>query len=376
MDAHVLPSLPYRRSAAEVVSPALGRMKHQLFAPFRFGKWLRLAVISFLSGEMGGCNLNLNLPYDSGGHGGGTGSNPFALAPPPWESIVHSPHFLALAALVVFAVLSLGLLLMYVGSVFRFILFDAVAYNRAEIGAAWSRWSPQGGRFFGWMLVFMVAWLGGIAVLLGIPGLVLWRHYHEAGSAGAGAGAGAITLMVLGVLSFLAFLVAMLVTWVLGKDFLVPLMALENLSAGAATRRLWRMLGLDKGGYAIYIVMKMLLAIASAIVVAIAAVIGAFVVLLPVVVLGILLLSSNFKYKIWDTPAIVIAVLLGLLALGLLLAEVSLVSVPVVVFFQSYVLYFFGDRYPRVAKVLATTEPPPPSPPAPPPYPIVPPAPA
>lgn len=372
MNAHVLPALPHRRSAAEIISPALARMKHQLFAPFRFGKWLRLAVMAFLSGEMGGCNLNLNLPYTGGGQSGSSGGSRFLEAPPPWESIVHSPHFFEIAALLLVALLALGLLLVYVGAVFRFILFDAVAYNRAEIRAAWSRWSPQGGRLFGWMLAFMGAWLAGLAVLLGIPGLILWRQYHAAGSVGAGA----ITLLVLGGLAFFVFLVAMLVSWVLAKDFLVPLMALENLGAGDATRRLWKMLGLDKSGYVIYIVMKALLAVASAIVVAIAGLIGALVVLLPVVLLGVLLLSSNFKYHVWDTSGIVIAVFLGLLALGLLLGELSLVSVPVVVFFQSYVLYFFGDRYPRVAKVLATTEPPPASPPLPPPYPIVPPAPA
>src|SRR5258708_16590587 len=46
-------------SAVDTISLALEHTKQQLFRPFRLGKWLRLALIGFMTGELssgGGCN--------------------------------------------------------------------------------------------------------------------------------------------------------------------------------------------------------------------------------------------------------------------------------------------------------------------------------
>ncbi len=53
-------------SGVEAISPALEETKRQLFKPFRWGRWTRLAVVSFLTGEMAGGGgwspANFNIP--------------------------------------------------------------------------------------------------------------------------------------------------------------------------------------------------------------------------------------------------------------------------------------------------------------------------
>src|SRR5258708_38910957 len=71
-------------------------------------------------------------------------------------------------------------------------------------------------------------------------------------------------LIVGGILLFLVFLAAILafaVAHVMTKDFVVPQMALENITALEGWRRLWLWLQAEKGGYAGYIGMKVVLAI-------------------------------------------------------------------------------------------------------------------
>ena len=48
-------------SAMDSISLAFEHTKRQLFKPFRFGQWVRLAFVGLLAGELGsGGNLNLN----------------------------------------------------------------------------------------------------------------------------------------------------------------------------------------------------------------------------------------------------------------------------------------------------------------------------
>jgi hypothetical protein len=62
----------------------------------------------------------------------------------------------------------------------------------------------------------------------------------------------------------------------------------------------------------------------------------------------------------WDPLTIAVTVLVGVVVLFGLFWMVALVSVPSVVFFQSYTLYFFGARYARLGAILSPPAPPPP----------------
>ena len=86
-----------------------------------------------LAGELnsGGCNTNFQVPTRGGG------SQHFLLLPSLPSG--NPGLYLGLIAVLVIAGLVLGLFLIYVSSVFRFILFDSVLAKYCEIRRYWVR---------------------------------------------------------------------------------------------------------------------------------------------------------------------------------------------------------------------------------------------
>jgi hypothetical protein len=54
----------------------------------------------------------------------------------------------------------------------------------------------------------------------------------------------------------------------------------------------------------------------------------------------------------WNFYTIALAVVLGCIALAILIFVLALISVPVIVFFPAYSIYFFAQRYPPLASLL------------------------
>ncbi len=74
----------------------------------------------------------------------------------------------------------------------------------------------------------------------------------------------------------------------LTKDFVVPQMALEGIGAFEGWRRLWPMITAEKGRYAGYIGLKILMAIGAGIVVGIVTVILGLIIVIPTAGLGLI----------------------------------------------------------------------------------------
>jgi len=132
----------------------------------------------------------------------------------------------------------------------------------------------------------------------------------------------------------------------LGRDFLVPVMAFENVGALEGWERLLAIMGTEKLAYAGYVLMKIVLAMAAAIIFAILNLIVILVLLIP---LGLLALAG---YLIgtglgitWDISTELLVAALGLLAIAGILYVVGFVYAPGLVFFQSYTVEFFAPRY-------------------------------
>ena len=83
-----------------------------------------------------------------------------------------------------------------------------------------------------------------------------------------------------------AFVIVQLLVHVMTKDFVIPQMALEDVSAFEGWRRLWPQIRAEKGGYAAYVGMKIVLAIGAAVVLGIVSGIVLLVFLIPVGGLG------------------------------------------------------------------------------------------
>jgi hypothetical protein len=343
--------LPF--SAVDAISPALEHTKRQLSQPFRFGQWIRLAFVGLLAGELssgGGCNApaNFHMPRHPGtGH---------FLA--PGLSGIDPLVYAALIAVVVVAAFVLGILLMYISSVMRFVLFDSVLAKECRIRQYWAARQGAGWRYFLWKLLYTLLTFAVFIVLLGIPaGLAFilgWFNQPKQHVFG---------LVLGGIVLFFAFatlVVVMAVILVLTKDFVIPQMALEEIGAIEGWQRLWTMMKAEKGGYAGYIGMKIVLAIGAAIVLGIVGFILALIILIPTAgVVFAAVVAAKSAGVGWTVYTITLAVVAGSALLAVFLFMTSMISVPAIVFFPAYSIYFFAPRYPRLGAIIY------PAPPAP-----------
>jgi hypothetical protein len=340
-------------SAVDAINPAFQHTAQQLLKPFRAAQWAKLALVGFLAGEMSssGCSM----PNLHGGFGNG-GSHRFAESGLPNLSVPHPPHLdpIALAALVAFLLLAgvgFGVLLIYLNSMMRFVLFDSVIAKECRIREVWRRRHAEGLRYFVWQILLLLTSTVGMVILVGIPAgfaLVLgWLkqpHQHMVGLI-----LGGIALFFL----FMGFALAVLIVTVLTKDFVVPQMALEHISAIEGWRRLLTMMKSEKAGYAGYIGMKIVLALGAAVVVGIVAAIVSLVLLIPVGGFGIIaVLAGKTAGLTWNLYTITLAIVAGCMILAILLYVISLVSVPAMVFFPAYSIYFFAARYRQLGAIV------------------------
>jgi hypothetical protein len=343
-------------SAVDCVQPALQHTRQQLFSPFRWGQWSRLALVGILAAELhvGGCNFgNLGSTSPRAPRRSPNELLPSSSIPssfPPFDPTHISQHlgqFIGLIALGIFALVVLGFIFLYISSVFRFILFDSVLRRQCSISEGWQKWHRAGGRFFLWQIVFLISTWLSMAVLVGVP-LVLamaagWTtdlKEHIVRLA-----VGAIFLFGL----FFVFVVAAIVVQVLAKDFLVPLMALENLDFADGWHRLLAMIRPEKGQYLLYLLLKLALYIAAGILFGIITIVPALFVIVPGVVA---VLAGRASGLGWNVTTVSLAIIFGSMLLAILIYLIALVCVPATVFFPAYALHFFAGRYPTLNALL------------------------
>src|SRR4029077_20520751 len=146
------------------------------------------------------------------------------------------------------------------------------------------------------------------------------------------------------------------------KDFTIPMLAIENASMSSALSRLWRMIRAHPGAYAGYWGMKILLALAAAVLLGIVNFFLILIVVVPVVIVAIAIGVS--APHILQSPALIaLLVTIGLFLVFLLLLGMAIVSSPVAACVQSYALEFFSPRYEPLWQLLhPETSPPAPVP--------------
>jgi len=168
-------------SAVDCIALAFTQTKKQLFAPFRFSRWARLALICLITGESAGGgggvpSGNFNFPVSHPRDG----KSLFAIPNFDWGKILPwLPWILAGVVLIFFLIL----LWVYVASVFRFVLFDSVLHDRCQFQGCWTRWEPCGRSYFFWCLALFAVVMAGYAVVIGVPLLIAWRAglFHHPG---------------------------------------------------------------------------------------------------------------------------------------------------------------------------------------------------
>ncbi|HKT13640.1 MAG TPA: hypothetical protein VJW77_17630 [Terriglobia bacterium] len=353
--------MPASLSAIDAISPAFDRAKQQLFQPFRFAFWARMGLVALATGEF----------YSSSSWGGmhftlpSARRNPGYAFPGPlqphWEYLKRYLPWIIVAALLLFVAIVLWV---YASSVFRFILFDTVLTDRCAIKAQWRQWRSQGTKFFLWRICLGLGIGAALGILVGACALAVvatgaLRDPRQH-----------LALLVLGGLAAFLLLICLIILAALialfARDFVVPVMALENVGVIDGWRRVIALLGADKKGYVGYVLMKIVLVVGCTILFGILTLIAVLLLLIPISIAGAgAYLFARSAGLLLNFPAIVAGVVLAALAFALIFYVIALISAPAMMFFQAYVIRFLGSRYSLLEARISA----PPIPPVPPVFP-------
>lgn len=359
-------------SASEAISPALERTKQICFRPFKFGRWLKLAIVTLFTGEV--ATTSCGVPSNVGG------GNPGPALPPVDTGgdisgimgALHAIPVVLLALLVVAGFIVFALVMSYLWCQFRLTLIDTVLTGECRVRESWEKYGNAGMRMFGFYLLSGIVVTAAAVPLLVLPLMSAARSgvFRQQGNGIAyllGAGA-VLLLMFAAVVVFFAIVVLFL------KDFIAPMLALEDLTIGQAWGRLKAMASEEPGAFVVYILLKIVLAIASGIIFGIIFFVVLLAILIPTIIVAVAI-GVTFKAQLQMLGAffgVMTAAKIALIAtavivfIGVISYLVAFISVPAAVFFESYALYFLGSRY-EPLRVLLIPQP------SPAPYPIVPP---
>jgi hypothetical protein len=342
-----------RLSAIDAFGPAFTRVTTLLFQRFRLNVWLKIGFIGLLGGGLvtaGGGGSS----FPSRGMGPGF---PQGQTPPEFEHIsralrsIHIADYFHFFVILAAVVIVIALVFQYLFCRFRFILFDTIVTGQPAIGHPWNKYGSQANRYFGfWLLYRLLNW----AVLVEIVGVPLWHAYKNgmfSGDNSLPALLAAFAPIGLGlILASAAFAIAS----TLAKDFVMPVLALDDFTLGDAWSAVWRVVVSEPGAWAAYMALKLLSAffagIAFAIVFVIAMIPAGIVVGIPaaiLIVLGIVVLKMGSLLG-----GIILCCIAALLLAAAFFCVFLLITAPISVFFASYALYFFGGRYPKLAALL------------------------
>jgi hypothetical protein len=342
-----------RLSAIDAFRPALSRVEAMLFKPFRLGTWIKMGFIGLLGGGLATFSMNTNFRgpmFPPRVPSGEFPSDPMYEIQRAIRSIHLADYFHIIVA-VLAVVIVISLIFLYLFCRFRFVLFDSVISGRPAVGPGWRQYASQANRYFGFWLAFRLVTWTAIALIIGIP---LWHAYKNGAFSGDNSIATLFEIFGSIALGAIAAGAAFAIISTLMKDFIMPIMALDNLLLGDAWSALWRVIASEPGAWAGYLGMKVVFAIGGGIALAI----GTVIAMIPaMVIIGIpvalLAVPGVFALKAGATAAAVI-----LFAIAALLATAGfcclymILVAPLTVFFPAYAFYFFGGRYPKLGALL------------------------
>jgi hypothetical protein len=330
-------------SAIDSISPALDDTKRILFAPWRFWVWSRMAMLGLLTGEFatGGWSGSFPAPHTNNRF-------PFSpISPRDSDAIFETlRQNWALAVLCGILLIALVFVAEYLSSVSRFVLLESVVTGKCELRKGWKRWKSKGLAYFAWDVGFGMCCVVGLFLLLGLPLWAILKKFpaSETPNLSVLVSLGSVVLIAVA-----SFLVVALVIDLLARDFLVPIMAVENCGVWRAWQRLLPMLTAEKRAYAGYILMKAVLAVGSAVFFGIIDLIALVIVLIPIGLVGVFVYLAFRGISLsWDLATVSVVVVVAAAVFAMILWLFAFLCSPALVFFQSYTLRFIASRLPSL----------------------------
>jgi hypothetical protein len=331
-------------SALDAVSPAIARTRLVLFSPFRLGRTWKLSVCAYLA-FAGTLYMPFPLMY-------------LALVPTVRQAGADGAVPWLIGALIVATVL-FGLVF-YLCSRLEFAFFDIVL-NRGEfVAPAWRKYSSQATRWTAAKIGLGILATAAMAA----PLTVYARHFavvmQQMSALKPGAPpppefftevfAGYGIVLLLGGAVFLVMATV--------DSFIVPSLALEDVSLAEAFRRLGSLWRREPAQLLAFVAIKAGVGVAGYMGLIFALEVAVFVIVL---VLGALLGVAGLILHLLHVPTPL------LIGVGIFIAVVFYIAAivygmaiaigPLFTFTQAYTLYFLGGRYPLVGDLLERSTP-------------------
>lgn len=298
--------------AFRTIDGAISRTKSLLW-PIHAGIWLRLAVIALFVGGAGGFNP---FSYNFGG------ADQIDQAAFPADLGLSDPTIL----LIIGAVLLIGLLFFYLGSVFQFVFVDCLSSGEVSLSRTFGLRTGKGLRLFLFQVLLLFLLFAAMALLVGL--------FVLPAAAGAKASIFLGLVVLIPAIIILALLFGVVLT--LTTDFVVPVMIARDCGVIEGWKKVWGFLVADLKNTLVYLITRFVLGIVVGIILFILVLLVLLIVGLPLA--GIALLAVGL------TPAAVPAFFVPLLLIGMLIALplLLLVQVPFMTFFRYYALLVLG----------------------------------
>jgi len=286
-------------SVIDPITTAIQRVKLILFNPFEIEKWFIIGFCAWLAllGEGGGGGAGGGGPSGGGGHSGDFG-----------EFIAEHLAVIIIVAVVILVIgFAIGIVLTWLSSRGRFMFLHCVAENKAQVKFPWRQYRRQGNSLFLFRVALMFAGLFCFGLLIAV-GVVLGIVFGRGGSPGP-----IILIVAVFILLFIPLAIVFGVIGKFLKDFVVPIMYVNNSTCMEGWRRFTLLLSGNKGRFALYILFQIVISMA-----------------IGTIVLVVVLVTCCCAGCILSIPYIGTVLML-----------------PILVFERSYSLYYLAQYGPR-----------------------------
>ena len=257
---------PRQISVIEPIGAAIEKTKEILFQPFDIGKWFTLGFCAFLAtlgdgGGGGGGN------YNFGNQSYGNQSLDFQEG---FQNIKHGvldnlPVVLTISVVVILVILVLTFLFMWLKSRGQFMFLHGVANNVGEVAVPWHRYAERANSLF---LFRIVLWLAGtiLSLILIVPLVFIFIALAKSDFK-IFAAAGVVPAIFL-IFGFVILCIVFTAINVLTKDFVVPIMYLQNCTVTEGWKRFWGLCRCHKNTFLLFLLFLIVVSIALGVIAA------------------------------------------------------------------------------------------------------------
>jgi hypothetical protein len=257
--------------------------------------------------------------------------------------LTRHPTLLLLATALAVA---LGVTLVYLRALFRFVLVDSILRREAHLHSAIRELRPVASSYFRWLLGALVL----IGIILAAGTLLVMTHLRTSDHESLTASLLLVLLLlaetIVGLLAALAI--------ILTDDLVVPIIYAERLTVLPAWRRLLEKLRIEAGAFTLYILLRFVVSVGVGIAVlfflfpALVALFSGAIIVAVVVVMALQLIGLTWA---WSPLTVVVAGGALLLLMILLLMLMGVAGMPGQVFLQTFGLRFMAPRIPALAQL-------------------------